>query len=219
MIAKWVEQDGADAIHVSTGSMFTHPRNPPGPLPIELVSKVYQSMLSSGERTFFNYLFFRYNWLRPIVKYLWESTIRDKLRSDRPWEQLEGINLDDAHEVKKAVNIPVICTGGFQTAQGIRDAIKAKKCDAVSMARPLLANPDLPNQMREASEKGNMNYKPKIPCTCCNKCCVAVLEYPLGCYERSRFEDHEAMMDHVLSFYSDGPDYPPSRFSVNFPLK
>jgi len=27
-VARWAEQAGADALHVSTGSMFPHPRNP-----------------------------------------------------------------------------------------------------------------------------------------------------------------------------------------------
>ena len=29
-VAKWCESEGADAIHVSTGSLFPHPLNPPG---------------------------------------------------------------------------------------------------------------------------------------------------------------------------------------------
>ena len=29
-VARWIEEAGADAIHVSTGSSFPHPRNPPG---------------------------------------------------------------------------------------------------------------------------------------------------------------------------------------------
>ena len=37
-----------------------------------------------------------------------------------------------------AVNIPVICTGGFQTASVIRQAIESGACDAVSIARPLV---------------------------------------------------------------------------------
>jgi 2,4-dienoyl-CoA reductase-like NADH-dependent reductase (Old Yellow Enzyme family) len=35
-LARWIEEAGADAIHVSTGSMFPHPRNPAGPLPLDV---------------------------------------------------------------------------------------------------------------------------------------------------------------------------------------
>ena len=34
-ICRWLEQEGVDAIHVSIGSFFPHPRNPAGDLPIE----------------------------------------------------------------------------------------------------------------------------------------------------------------------------------------
>ena len=40
------------------------------------------------------------------------------------------------------MSVPVICTGGFQTASVIRDAITRGDCDGVSMARPLVANND-----------------------------------------------------------------------------
>ena len=40
--------------------------------------------------------------------------------------------------------MPVICAGGFQTQSVIARAIEGGDCDAVSMARPLLANNDLP---------------------------------------------------------------------------
>ncbi|HVF27805.1 MAG TPA: NADH:flavin oxidoreductase, partial [Pyrinomonadaceae bacterium] len=34
-VCKWLEEAGVDAIHVSTGSFFPHPRNPPGTLPLD----------------------------------------------------------------------------------------------------------------------------------------------------------------------------------------
>src|SRR6185295_13579370 len=34
-ICKWAEEAGADAVHVSTGSTFPHPLNPPGGFPVE----------------------------------------------------------------------------------------------------------------------------------------------------------------------------------------
>ena len=61
----------------------------------------------------------------------------------RDRRQIEGINLPDARAIKQAVSVPVICTGGFQTASVIRKAITDGSCDAVSIARPLIANNDL----------------------------------------------------------------------------
>jgi 2,4-dienoyl-CoA reductase-like NADH-dependent reductase (Old Yellow Enzyme family) len=191
-IARWVEEAGADAIVVSTGSMFPHPRNPAGGLPVDVAAETYDSMLSSGLYTFRNYLLARYKLGRPIFRFLWNRTVRNV--------HVEGISLADTREIKRAVSIPVLCTGGFQTASVIRDAISSGSCDAVTIARPLIANPDLPKQFAAGVER------PERPCTYCNKCLVNVIENPLGCYEPSRFGgDTARMMREVMSVYEPNP--------------
>src|SRR6185436_15104043 len=40
-ICKWAEEAGADGVHVSTGSTFPHPLNPPGAFPVEEAIKTY----------------------------------------------------------------------------------------------------------------------------------------------------------------------------------
>ena len=84
-VCRWVEEAGADAIHVSTGSMFPHPRNPAGGLPVDVASDTYDTMLSSGLYTFRNYLLARWPVLRPIFRLLWNRTVRNI--------QVEGISL------------------------------------------------------------------------------------------------------------------------------
>ena len=43
-VCKWLEEAGVDAIHVSVGSFFPHPRNPAGiDLPAEELAKTYDS--------------------------------------------------------------------------------------------------------------------------------------------------------------------------------
>jgi 2,4-dienoyl-CoA reductase (NADPH2) len=186
-IAKWVEAAGADAIHVSTGSMFPHPRNPPGGFPLDVATETYDSMLSSGSYALRNYFLFRY--LRPIARWLWA-------RSSGP--VIEGVSVEDARAIKESVSIPVICTGGFQTASYIRKVIREGACDAVAIARPLLANPDLPKIFAAGKDL------PDRPCTYCNKCLINVLENPLGCYELSRFDgDYDRMMRELMSFFED----------------
>jgi 2,4-dienoyl-CoA reductase-like NADH-dependent reductase (Old Yellow Enzyme family) len=187
-VARWVEAAGADAIVVSTGSMFPHPRNPAGGLPVDIAGETYDTMLSSGLYTFRNYLLARYKLSRPVFRFLWNRTVRDV--------PVEGITLDDAREIKRAVGIPVLCTGGFQTASVIREAISSGACDAVTIARPLIANPDLPEQFAAGADR------PERPCTYCNRCLVNVIENPLGCYEPARFGgDTAAMIREVMSVY------------------
>jgi 2,4-dienoyl-CoA reductase-like NADH-dependent reductase (Old Yellow Enzyme family) len=188
-VCQWLEEAGVDALHVSTGSSFPHPRNPAGAFPVEEAAKTYDSMLSSGSRTLVNYLAF----IGPagqLYRALWL-----KARGD----VIEGINLPDSREVKRAVGIPVLCTGGFQTASVIRQAIADGACDAVTIARPLVANNDLVRMFAAGLDQ------PSKPCTYCNKCLVNVLENPLGCYEESRYRSREEMIREILSVYDPAP--------------
>src|SRR5262249_21167605 len=162
------------------------------------------------------YLMFRSYWLRALPQWFWGRALKEALSDPRPFTKLEGLSREDARAVKGVVKIPVLCTGAFQTPAVIRGAIESGHCDAVTIARPLLANPDLPRDAREASRQGNLNYTAPVPCTCCNKCTVNVLENPLGCYERARFDSYEGMIQHIFSFYEDGPEYTKSRFNLGF---
>jgi 2,4-dienoyl-CoA reductase-like NADH-dependent reductase (Old Yellow Enzyme family) len=187
-VSRWAEERGASALHVSVGNLFPHPRNPPGPLPMAEAVRYYDVMLSSGEHTLRNYVMFRFApWLG---QHLWNRTT---LGID-----YEGINLDYSARIKAAVKIPVLCTGGFQTGSFMRKAISDGRCDAVTIARPLLANPDLPETLRRGEE-----VTQKKRCTYCNKCLTHVLEDPLGCYEESRYDSREEMIRSVMDFYED----------------
>ena len=189
-VCQWLEAEGVDAIHVSNGSFFPHPRNPAGDLPIEDFIRVYDSMISSGKNTFRNFLMLRND--------LGGRLFHDQWIKERG-QVIEGLNLPDAHAIKQAVSIPVICTGGFQTASIIRAAIDSGQCDAVSMARPLIANPDLPKLFAQGLDR------PPVPCTYCNKCLVNVVENPIGCYDLTRFTTREAMVQEIMSVFKPPP--------------
>jgi 2,4-dienoyl-CoA reductase-like NADH-dependent reductase (Old Yellow Enzyme family) len=187
-VARWLEEDTVDAIHVSVGSYFPHPRNPAGAWAANAAPQTYESMPESGSHVARNYLAFRF--AKSLSTAIWERTLHGV--------PTEGVSLEDARAIKASVGVPVISTGGYQRAQFIRDAIEAGSCDAVSIARPLLANPDLPLLFQQGLDEA-----PR-PCTFCNKCLVRVLEDPLGCYEESRFESYDQMMEHVMSFFEEG---------------
>lgn len=187
-VCQWVEEASADALHISTGSMFPHPNNPAGQFPVSYAMRTYDIMLSSGVHALRNFLLFRNRLTRPFAAWLWNRT---RVR------EVEGLNLNSAATIKRAVSIPVLCTGGFQTASVIRHALAEGKCDGVSMARPLMANPDLPRQFAKGRDRAER------PCTYCNKCLYAVLEHPLGCYDITRFNgDRDAMIAEVMSIFS-----------------
>jgi 2,4-dienoyl-CoA reductase (NADPH2) len=203
-VAKWIEAAGADAIHVSTGSMFPHPRNPAGPLPLDVLARTYQSMIGSGIHCFRNYLLFRYRVLRPLIGFLWSRT-QDFLRPDGSGDidKIEGLNLPDAKAIKQAVSLPVLCTGGFQRAHRIAAALRDGACDAVSIARSLLANPELPRDLETWDGPQNST------CSYCNRCLINVLEHPLGCYDEDRFINrggYDAMIAEVMAIFEDETD-------------
>jgi 2,4-dienoyl-CoA reductase-like NADH-dependent reductase (Old Yellow Enzyme family) len=188
-VARWLQEAGVDAIHVSRGNTFPHPDNPAGAFSAKDVVASYDTMLSSGTKTFRNYVLFR-TW--PIYKVF-------ERRASRALHAIEGASLGDAAAIRAAVSIPVIVTGGFQRASLIRSALERGDCDAVAIARGLIANNDLLRHFREGRDEA-----PR-PCTFCNKCLYAVLENPLGCYDERRFGSREEMIAEVLSVFEPEP--------------
>ncbi len=188
-VCQWLVAAGVDAIHVSTGSSFPHPKNPAGAdLPIDVLGQTYEQLASSGHDTFRNLLLFRGKVTGAAFRKAW-------LDAGVPADKIEGALLPDARAIKQAVTVPVVCTGGFQTASVIRAAIDRGDTDAVSMARPLVANNDLVQQFAAGRDRAEK------PCTYCNKCLVHVVEHPIGCYEESRFASREAMLAQIMSVF------------------
>ena len=192
-VCKWMEEAGVDAIHVSTGSLFPHPLNPIGGFPIDHSIRSYPALLPSGVGTHRNYNFFRRRWFRPIFLKLWNRVAKGVA--------IEGVSVGDASAIKKAVKIPVIVTGGFQRASYIREVLENGHCDVVSIARALIANNGLVKIFGAGKDM------PDRPCTHCNKCLVYAPTYPLGCYEDSRFESYDQMMEEVMSVYDPPGDW------------
>lgn len=83
----------------------------------------------------------------------------------------EGYNLPYAAALAKAVSIPIICVGGFRNVDGIERALESSGIAAVSLSRPLICEPALPDCWRSdpaASSK----------CVSCGKCFASM---PMGC--------------------------------------
>lgn len=193
-VAKWAEEAGVDAIHTSIGSMFPHPLLPPGGFPPDELNWWYGSMISSGVRGYFNYTMFHFRLLRPIFSFFWART-----KKDHP---VEAVSSQYSKEIKKNVSVPIINTGGYQDGRVIRRVITEGYTDAVSIARPLIANRNLPQILESGREL------PDKPCSFCNRCLVNAIVNPLGCYDVRRFDgDHDAMVAKILEVFH------PSQFS------
>jgi 2,4-dienoyl-CoA reductase (NADPH2) len=191
-ICKWAEEAGADGLHVSAGSLFPHPLVPPGGFPLDETNWWYGSMASSGARGYMNYTVFHFKILRPLFLWLWNRT-----KKKYP---IEGVSAELCKRVKESVGIPVLNTGGYQDGKLIRKVISEGYCDGVSIARPLIANNDLPKILKQGKDL------PDKPCSFCNRCLLNAPANPLGCYDVRRYNnDHDAMIREVMTVYDPPP--------------
>jgi 2,4-dienoyl-CoA reductase-like NADH-dependent reductase (Old Yellow Enzyme family) len=90
---------------------------------------------------------------------------------------VEGYNLETASRVKQAVSLPIITVGGMRSKSVMEQAIDAGKTDFVSMARPLILEPDLPHKFKTGTSE-------KALCDNCNDCVVSVDTQPIQCFNR-----------------------------------
>jgi 2,4-dienoyl-CoA reductase (NADPH2) len=192
-VCKWVEEWGADALHVSIGSLFPHPMLPSGGFPADELNWWYGGMASSGVRGFFNYTMFHFKILRPLFLWLWNRT-----KKRRP---VEGVCHVESKVIRDAVNIPVINTGGYQDGALIRKVINEGFADGVTIARPLIANNDLPHILQSGKDL------PEKPCSFCNRCLVNAIANPLACYDQRRFDTREEMIERAMSVFNP-PHFP-----------
>jgi 2,4-dienoyl-CoA reductase-like NADH-dependent reductase (Old Yellow Enzyme family) len=87
----------------------------------------------------------------------------------------EGFNLPYARKFKQALEIPVICVGGFVHREAMERALQDGDCDMISCARPLLADPYLYRHLREGVRRPE--------CTFCNACYARANALPVDCYD------------------------------------
>lgn len=89
----------------------------------------------------------------------------------------EGYNLETASKVKQKISLPIITVGGMRSKSFMEKAIEMKKTDFVSMARPLILEPDLANKFKSGISEVAL-------CDNCNKCVVATDTRPIQCYNK-----------------------------------
>jgi NADPH-dependent 2,4-dienoyl-CoA reductase/sulfur reductase-like enzyme len=80
-----------------------------------------------------------------------------------------GINASLAAEVKKVVDVPVICVGRINTPWIAENILASGKADMVAMGRTLLSDPEFPNKAL------NGTWEDIAPCVGDSFCLVSVL--------------------------------------------
>ena len=82
----------------------------------------------------------------------------------------------------------------------MENSLQQGKADLLAMARPLLANVDLIQQFKQGANT------PANPCSHCNRCIVRTANFPLGCYDRSRFHSQKEMEEQIMEWSADSDE-------------
>lgn len=196
-LSRWLREAGLDAIHLSQGDSFPHPLVPAGLLPMDESRTSLAALFFEGTRVPRTFFLTRFAWFRRLSEWNWGRRMPFKRHGRLLPEKIEGMNQDDAAKLKAASGLPVICVGGWQTASRMREALQFGHCDVVSIARGLLANPDLVAGFARGLDA------PERPCTYCNKCLVNALLQPLACWDESRFTSRDQMFEEAYRVYKE----------------
>ncbi len=150
--AKEFARIGIDAIEISGGVISENPfAMSHGEIPID--------MLTAGKE--------------PAAKEQMENffySIVDRMKFE------EAYWLPYAEKIKPAIgDTPLILVGGMKYPQTMEKILQDGSADFISMCRPLIKEPNLPNEMAEGR-------KSPARCSFCNRCLMMALSEPLRCH-------------------------------------
>ncbi len=142
-VAQWIEQDGSlDALELTAGSSLLNPMYLfKGDAPLREFAAVMPQPVKLGVQLFGKY----------------------KLRS---YPYRDAYLLDDARQIRAAVDMPLILLGGI-TGRHVMDRAMSEGFQFVAMARALLREPDLINRIQAGEDARSL-------CIHCNKCMTAI---------------------------------------------
>jgi 2,4-dienoyl-CoA reductase-like NADH-dependent reductase (Old Yellow Enzyme family) len=86
----------------------------------------------------------------------------------------EAYFLPQARRAREATDLPLILVGGMRSLEVIESILEEGTADFISMSRPLIREPDLPNQWREGRTE-------PAACISCNNCWPGPGEYGIAC--------------------------------------
>lgn len=138
-VAQWLEADGTlDALEMTSGSSLLNPMYLfKGEAPLEEFAGVMPQPVKAGVRM-----------------------VGHKLLKSYPYT--DGYLLEDARQIRAAVDLPMILLGGV-TDRAVMDTAMAEGFGFVAMARALLREPDLVNRLQADAGVRSL-------CNHCNKC-------------------------------------------------
>ena len=107
----------------------------------------------------------------------WTPVFMSEARTGIKTADQEAYFLPSAAALKKETNATIILVGGLRSLSKIEEVLEAGAVDFVSMSRPLIRQPDLPNLWLSGQ------YLDKAECISCNAC-LPVGKNPIDCRAR-----------------------------------
>jgi 2,4-dienoyl-CoA reductase-like NADH-dependent reductase (Old Yellow Enzyme family) len=151
MTAKIIEECGADAIVVSGGFVSKAPMY------------ILRGSMPTGIMAYF---------MNDPVKRFFVRVFGKQLIPTLKFE--EGYFMENAKQIKQAVNIPIVLVGGMNSID-IIDKAMDEGFDFVAIARALIENPDFINDLKSQSIS-------KSECTICNYCIAKMYSHKMSCH-------------------------------------
>ena len=180
---------GIDYLHIDKGYGFPNPKGLTGDFPIPEMRMFYNSNRHLSTKA----------WIRSMVFNALPNFILSPI-ANIGWGYVPAISADDARRFKEATGLPVISNGGYQDRKEMEESLTEGKADLLAMARPLLANVDLLHQLKAGKAS------PDRPCSHCNRCVVRTANFPLGCYDLSRFATPQEMEQQIMEWSANSDE-------------
>lgn len=92
----------------------------------------------------------------------------------------EAYFLPYAREIKKVISIPLILVGGIRSIDVIENILAEDSADFISLSRPLIREPDLPNKWLKRIDKSNAD------CISCNACYKSLMNGGVRCIQKEK---------------------------------
>ncbi|MDH5747466.1 MAG: NADH:flavin oxidoreductase, partial [Candidatus Bathyarchaeota archaeon] len=92
----------------------------------------------------------------------------------------EAYFLPYAREIKKVISIPLILVGGIRSLDVIEKILAEDSADFISMSRPLIREPDLPNKWLKRIDKSTAD------CISCNACYKSLMNGGVRCIQKEK---------------------------------
>ncbi|MBA7535399.1 hypothetical protein ES705_27652 [subsurface metagenome] len=105
----------------------------------------------------------------------WQPAMIPESRLNINTREKEAYHRTYAREIKKLIDKPLILVGGIKSLDVIEELLTRGITDFVSLSRPLIREPDLPNKWLKGTGENTCK------CISCNGCVGAAMTGPVYC--------------------------------------